>query len=138
MNPLAGITVGSEAEATTVVTMDLTVRHFHADMPAVYGTPFMIYLMEVAASKAIQPSLLPGWISVGVDVNIRHLAPTPVGRTVTARARVTKVTAKLIEFEVQADDGLNLIGKGTHTRAPVNLVRFEKALSSQPSQPAGQ
>lgn len=130
MNPCAAITVGAEGEATTVVTRELTVRHFHAEMPEVYGTPFMIYLMEVAASNSIQPQLPPGWMSVGVDVNIRHLAATPVGRTVTARAKVIKVTEKLIEFEVRAHDGKNLIGKGTHTRAPIELARFERALSS--------
>jgi len=126
------IAVGAEGEATTVVTPEVTVRHFHANMPEVYGTPFMIYLMEVAASNAIQPGLPAGWVSVGVDVNIRHLAATPVGRTVTARARVTKVTDRLIEFEVEAHDGKNLIGKGTHSRAPIDLVRFERALSNPP------
>jgi fluoroacetyl-CoA thioesterase len=129
MNPSAGITVGAEGEATTVVAREFTVRHFHANMPEVYGTPFMIYLMEVAASNAIQPALPAGWMSVGVDVNIRHLAATPVGRTVTARAKVTKVTEKLIEFEVQAHDGKNLIGKGTHSRAPIELARFERSLA---------
>ncbi|MEW5891329.1 MAG: thioesterase family protein [Pseudomonadota bacterium] len=133
MDPIAGVVVGAEGEATTVVAREMTVRHFHANMPEVYGTPFMIYLMEVAASNAVQPGLPVGWVSVGVDVNIRHLAPTPVGRTVTARARVTKVTDKLIEFEVQAHDGKNLIGKGTHSRAPINLARFEKALSDSSS-----
>jgi fluoroacetyl-CoA thioesterase len=129
VNPFDGITVGAEGEATTIVTPEVTVRHFHANMPAVYGTPFMIYLMEVAASNAIQPVLPPGWVSVGVDVNIRHLAATPVGQTVTARARVVKVGDKLIEFEVRAHDGKNLIGTGTHTRAPIELARFERALS---------
>ncbi len=129
MNPTEGIVPGAESEATTVVAREMTVRHFQEGMPEVFGTPFMIYLMEVAASQAIQPGLPPGWVSVGVDVNIRHLAPTPIGRTVTARARVTEVTGKLIVFEVQAHDGVNLIGKGTHSRAPIDLARFEKGLS---------
>ena len=80
MNAFAGIAVGAEGEETTTVTREVTVRHFQPDMPEVYGTPFMIYLMEVAASNAIKPNLPAGWVSVGVDVNIRHLAPTPVGR----------------------------------------------------------
>lgn len=130
MNPEVKITVGTVAEATTVVTKELTVRHFHADMPEVYGTPCMIYLMEVAASKAIQSCLPPGWVSVGFDINIRHLAPTPIGRIVTARAQVSKVTNKLIEFKVQAHDGNSLIGKGTHSRVPVFLENFEKSLLS--------
>ncbi|MBL0313462.1 MAG: thioesterase family protein [Holophagaceae bacterium] len=131
MNPVADVVVGAESEATVVVTREVTVRHFHEEMPEVYGTPFMIYLMEVAASQAIQPSLPPGWTSVGFEVNIRHLAATPVGRTVTARAKVVAVTGKLVTFEVQAHDGVNLIGTGTHSRAPIDLARFEKGLAGQ-------
>lgn len=133
MNSVHKITVGAEAEATAVVTKELTVRHFHANMPEVYGTPFMIHLMEVAAGNAVQPGLPAGWVTVGVDVNVRHLAPTPVGRTVTARARVTKVTDKLIEFEVRAHDGENLIGRGTHSRVLVQLEHFEASLSGRPA-----
>jgi predicted thioesterase len=91
----------------------------------------MIFLMEIAASNAIQASLPSGWVSVGVDVNIRHLAATPVGDTVTARATVTSVTEKLVAFDVQAHDGTNLIGRGTHTRAPIELARFERALAAR-------
>lgn len=128
MNPSANITVGAAGEATVVVSPELTVGHLLAGMPAVYGTPFMIFLMESAAGNAIQPSLPAGWVSVGVDVNIRHLAPTPVGRTVTARATVTSVTEKLIHFDVIAHDGATVIGKGTHSRAPIDLARFERSL----------
>lgn len=131
MDPVVNVIVGAESEATAIVTREITVRHFHEGMPEVYGTPFMIYLMEVAASQAIQPCLPPGWASVGFEVHIRHLAATPVGRTVTAHARVTAVTRKLISFDVQAHDGVNLIGTGTHTRAPIDLARFERGLSSQ-------
>lgn len=121
--------IGQEAEASTEVTPELTVRHFHAEMPAVYGTPFMIYLMELASSNAVQPHLPAGWASVGVEVNVRHLAPTPVGRMVTARARVVGVNEQRIEFEVQAHDGVRLIGTGMHVRSPIDLARFEKRLA---------
>ena len=129
MNATERIVVGATGEATTVVSPEITVRHFHAAMPAVYGTPFMIYLMEVAASRAVADALPAGWVSVGVDVNIRHLAATPVGRTVVARAKVVAVTERLITFEVEAHDGVNAIGRGTHTRAPVDLKRFEASLA---------
>jgi predicted thioesterase len=86
----------------------------------------MIYLMEVAAADAIQPFLPGGWVSVGVEVNIRHLAATPVGLTVTATARVTGVSEGTITFAVETHDGVERIGEGTHGRAPVELARFEK------------
>ena len=126
------IAVGSTGEAIVVVTRELTVGHLIPGMPAVYGTPFMIFLIESAAGNAIQASLPAGWVSVGVDVNIRHLAATPVGRTVTARATVTSVTGKLVTFDVEAHDGVKLIGTGTHTRAPVELARFMRSLSAPP------
>jgi predicted thioesterase len=129
MSFLERIRVGAAGEATTIVTPELTVRHLHASMPAVYGTPFMIYLMEVAASHAVHCALPPGWVTVGVDVNVRHLAATPIGRTVTAKATVTAVAERLISFAVEAHDGVNLIGKGSHTRAPVELKRFEAGLA---------
>ena len=128
MNPVQRISIGAKGEATTVVAPEITVRHFHPAMPEVYGTPFMIYLMEVAASNAVHRSLPGGWVTVGVDVNIRHMAATPVGRTVVATAKVTAVSEHLITFDVEAHDGVNTIGKGTHTRAPVELKRFEAVL----------
>ena len=85
----------------------------------------MIYLMEVAAADAIQPHLPDGWVSVGVAVSIRHLAATPVGLTVTATARVTRVSDGTIAFAVEAHDGVESIGDGTHVRAAVELARFE-------------
>ncbi|REK19082.1 MAG: thioesterase [Planctomycetota bacterium] len=100
-------------------------------MPEVYGTPFMIYLMEVAASLAIQPLLPPGWVSVGAEVNVRHLAATPVGHTVTASARVTAVADRLVHFAVEAHDGDELVGSGTHVRAVVDLAKFERRIDNK-------
>lgn len=132
MNPTERIALGATGEATTVVTLEVTVKHFHPAMPAVYGTPFMIYLMEVAASNAVQGELPEGWVTVGVEVSVRHLAATPVGRTVVATARVTAVTERIVTFEVEAHDGVNVIGRGTHARAPVELQRFEAAVNADP------
>jgi predicted thioesterase len=119
---------GARGEASTVVTREVTVAHFHPEMPEVYGTPFMIYLMEVAASNAVQSAMPDGWVTVGVEVSVRHLAATPVGRTVTARAEVTSVSERAITFAVEADDGVNVIGQGTHVRAPIDLARFKASL----------
>jgi len=128
MSQALAVAIGSEGEASVAVTPELTVGHAIPFMPMVYSTPAMIFLMETAAGNAIQASLPAGWVSVGVDVNIRHLAATPVGRRVTARAMVTAVSEKLVTFDVEAHDGTRIIGKGTHTRAPVELARFERSL----------
>ena len=124
--PLANIKPGMTGQKQVVVTKDLTVGGHVEGMPFVYGTPMMILLMELAAGSAIAPHLPEGWVSVGSEVNIRHLAPTPVGRTVTATARVLETTRRSILFSVEAHDGDRLIGDGTHRRGAVNLAEFAK------------
>ena len=124
--PLAKIQPGMTGQKQVVVTKDLTVGGHVEGMPFVYGTPMMIMAMEIASGSAISPHLPAGWVSVGSEVNIRHLAPTPVGHTVTATARVIETTRRSVLFSVEAHDGERLIGDGTHRRGVVNLVEFAK------------
>lgn len=131
MNPVESLHAGLVGTETVVVRAELTVRHHIASMPAVYGTPMMIYLMEVAAANAIHPLLPAGWVSVGAEVNIRHLAATPIGRTVTATGTVTAVEGRIVRFKVEAHDGVRLIGEGTHTRGVIDLAKFEARLLSE-------
>src|SRR5215470_15612181 len=126
MNPLERLSVGMTAEKKVVVTPEMTVGHVVPGMPAVYGTPTMILHMEMAAGLAIQPFLPQGYVTVGTAVNIRHLAATPVGRTVRAIARVARIEEKSVLFEVEAWDGDRKIGDGTHRRGVVNVAEFEK------------
>jgi len=126
MNPLEQVTAGMTAEKLVTVTPEMTVGHVVPGMPEVYGTPMMILHMEMAAGSAVQPFLPKGHVSVGMMVNIRHLAATPVGRTVRAIARVAAVEARSILFEVEAWDGDRKIGDGTHRRGVVDVAEFEK------------
>ena len=128
MHSIMKIPVGSTATQSVIVSRELTVAHFHSHMPEVYGTPMMIYLMEVAAAAAIDDYLPEGWVSVGSAVNVQHLSPTPIGLTVTATATVLSVSDKSIHLAVEADDGIEKIGEGTHDRVPVKLERLEKRI----------
>jgi predicted thioesterase len=125
------IPLGATASESVVVTRELTVAHFAAHMPEVYGTPLMIYLMEVASARSIAPFLPPGWVSVGTEVDVKHLAATPVGLTVTATAEVTGVDGRLVAFAVRAHDGVELIGQGRHVRALVETARFMERVTSK-------
>lgn len=131
MELTANIPIGTSASKSVVVTREMTVAHFHSNMPEVYGTPMMIYLMEVAADAAIEKYLPPGWASVGAAISVKHLAATPVGFTVTARAEVVAVNDKLVTFTVEAHDGAEKIGEGTHTRGVINLERFQARFKSK-------
>ena len=67
-----------------------------------------------------------GYVSVGMEVNVRHLAATPVGRTVRVTSRVRQIDAKSVLFDVEAWDGSRKIGDGTHRRGVINIAAFEK------------
>jgi len=123
MGVLDNVAIGMTAETTTTVSPEMTVGHFVADMPQVYATAMMILHMEMASGAAIASHLPEGFVSVGMDVKVRHLAATPVGRTVRAIARVLEIDRK---FEVEAWDGNRKIGDGTHRRGIVNVAEFEK------------
>ncbi len=126
MNPLEKITVGMTGAQETVVTRELTVGHFVPGMPYVYATPMMILLMETTSASSIRPHLPEGWVSVGTEVNIRHLAATPVGRTVRAASKVISLGPASVEFAVEVHDGTRKIGEGTHRRGLVETALFEK------------
>jgi fluoroacetyl-CoA thioesterase len=102
-----------------------------AALPKVFATPMMITAMENAALNAVRSYLDPGESAVGTIVNIRHLAPTPVGHQVTAEAVVTKVDGRRIEFNVTARDEIEEIGKGTHERMVVDMARLDRRLEAK-------
>ena len=80
----------------------------------------------------MKPYLDPNESAVGTRVDVRHLAATPAGRTVIGEAEVTRVDGRRIEFTVQARDGGELIGLGTHERVIIDLARFSERLRSKP------
>jgi fluoroacetyl-CoA thioesterase len=134
MRPAANIPVGTKATKIIEVGREMTVAAHVEDMPEVYGTPIMIYHMEVTADEAITPFLPEGWVTVGVLVNVTHLAATPVGAKVTVRAEVVAVSDHTVTFAVEAHDGFEKIGEGTHVRAPVEMDRFMKKVNAKAGQ----
>jgi fluoroacetyl-CoA thioesterase len=122
---------GMSAERALVVPADHTVGHFVPGMPMVYSTPMMILEMELTSVDAIKGHLAPGWITVGIEVDIRHLAASSVGAAVRTLARVTAVERRVIRFEVEAFDGGRKIGEGRHARGLVNVAAFNKRLEAE-------
>jgi len=115
---------GLVGEATLVVATTHTARHLGSGGVEVLATPIMIALMEDAARTLVDSKLDPGQISVGVNLNVTHLAATPLGMRVTAKAKLLAVEGRKLTFEVEAHDEREKIGEGTHTRAIINLQRF--------------
>jgi fluoroacetyl-CoA thioesterase len=117
--------------ALTVAPQHLANQFKDAALPPVLATPVMIMMMENAALNAIKPYLDAGESAVGTHVDVRHFAATPVGRHVTAAARVTRAAGRHVEFDVRAMDGNQEIGKGSHARAVIEMATFLKRLAAE-------
>jgi fluoroacetyl-CoA thioesterase len=99
--------------------------------PEVLATACMVREMERAAAKLMRPLLGPGQLSVGVKVDVHHVAPTPVGGLVVTRARLAGREGRLYWFEVWAEDGGGTIGKGRHARAVIDEARLLAAAETR-------
>jgi predicted thioesterase len=124
MVDLSAIRIGLTGTAEFVVTAEHTAPRVGSGRVAVLATPVMINLIEAAALTAIEHLLPTGHQSLGIHLDVRHFAATPVGLTVTATAEVTAVEGRTITFRVEARDEREPIGGGTHQRVIVNVERF--------------
>lgn len=93
--------------------------------PAVFSTPSLLAQMERAAAKVLRPILEPGQLSVGARIELEHVAPTPMGKSVTAHATFLEKEGPLYLFEVWAEDAAGVIGRGRHARAVVPKAAVE-------------
>ncbi|MCU0507002.1 MAG: thioesterase family protein [Anaerolineae bacterium] len=122
---------GLVGEANIVVSNEVTARHLGSGAVAVFATPEMVRLMERAAVNGLAPYLAAGQQSVGTMVHVKHLAATPLGATVTAKAELLSVDGRRLLFKVSAHDGTDLIGEGTHERALIDLAKFEQRVAAK-------
>jgi fluoroacetyl-CoA thioesterase len=125
---MQSIPIGATGTFSLVVLPEhLASRFKDVTLPPVLATPVMIMVMENAALNAIKPYLDTGESVLGTRVDVRHLAPTPVGQRVTGEAIVTKVDGRRIEFSIRATNGNDEIGVGTHERVVLQLSKlFER------------
>jgi fluoroacetyl-CoA thioesterase len=123
-----GFGPGLSEEVTITTTPEMGITHLGPDVPSMYSTPSMISLIEGACVRLITRYVDPGEQSVGFHVDVRHLAPTPIGKQVTATVRLRQVNGRrmLFDAEVVNEDGVK-IGEGTHERALVDIKRFAAA-----------
>ena len=119
------LTPGLYAELEITVTPDKTADAMGNRGVHVFATPWVITLLENVSSKVLAPHLPPGGGSVGTMVEMRHLAATPVGMTVRARATILEVDGRRVLFHVEASDAVEKIAEGRHERFIIgNMERF--------------
>lgn len=115
---------GIKGEATIRVTEENTAVAYGSGGVNVFATPAMIGLMEKAALSSVDPLLENGQTTVGMKVDVEHLAATPIGMAVTARSELLEVEGRRLVFNVEAHDGVDLVGRGTHVRFIVAEEKF--------------
>jgi fluoroacetyl-CoA thioesterase len=126
---------GLEGELRFVVPVGKTVPHLYpespgfAAMPEVLATGFMVGLVEWACIDLIAPHLDEGEMSLGVHVDLSHVAATPPGLEVTVRVRLDEVDGRRLAFSAQADDGVDGICAGRHRRFVVDRARFDAGVA---------
>lgn len=109
---------------TITVTEEQTAKALGSGELSVFGTPFMIALMENTALKSVQPHLSEGQGTVGTLLNVKHVAATPVGMEVKCETKLIEIDRKRLVFEVKAFDACGLIGEGLHERFIIDNDRF--------------
>src|SRR5579859_6949299 len=132
---LPAIQPGLSGEAGLLVAEEHTAPRVGSGKIHVLATPVMINVIEAAALAAIEHLLPPGHQSLGTVLNVRHIAATPVGMRVTARAEVTAVSGRTVTFRVEARDEKDLIGDGTHERVVVNVEKVDQRVQRKINPP---
>jgi enoyl-CoA hydratase len=134
-----GLTIGQRAQLSWNVGAEHSIQigaDLAGDGAVVFATPAMISLMEYTALEALRPYLDDGEASVGVQLNVEHLAATPIAATVRAEAQVTAVDGRRVDFQVAAYDEAEQIGRGTHRRAVIAVDRFMARLADKTKNPS--
>jgi fluoroacetyl-CoA thioesterase len=133
----SSLQAGARTQFSFRVPATKTAPHLYAEarefqlMPTVFATGFMVGLMEWTCLRIIEPHLEPGEGSLGVHINVSHVAATVPGQTVTVDAECTKVAGRRVFFHVKAHDGIDLIGEGEHQRVIVDWEKFEQRVNDK-------
>lgn len=118
------ISPGMARQETFLVEEQHTAYHIGSGDEKVLGTPWMISFMERVSNRLVAAQLPAGQISVGVHVDVRHLAATPMNVEIRVRAEVLEVVKSRVKLSIEAWDSQDKIGEGTHLRAVVDKERF--------------
>ena len=116
--------LGIKGSAKVQVVFENTAAAVGSGAMEVFSTPSMIALMEKAALESVMPHLDEGQTTVGVRLEVSHLAATPMGMTVRAESELVAVEKRMLHFKVAAYAGDELVGEGTHIRCVVDAQRF--------------
>ena len=122
---MAGLKAGLTHEMTIEATPDMAASRFVKGTPEVFATAAMVALIEQTCKDLVQPYLEEGQTTVGTHINASHIAATPIGMKVTAKAKLEEVDGRRLEFSVEVFDEVEKISDARHTRFIIDTARFE-------------
>ena len=128
---LSMLRMGLTGFADLVVGQEHTAPRVGSGRVAVLATPIMINVIEAAALATIEDLLPAGFQSLGIHLDVRHFAATPVGMTVRATAELIAIEGRTLTFRIEARDAREAIGDGTHQRVIVNVARFDERVQKK-------
>ena len=106
-------------------------RKFYPELPDAFATPFLVGLMEGVSADLMAKHLQPGEQSVGIGIQLKHTAPTPLGMEVRVVTQLVEVDGKKLTFKLEAFDEKEKIGEAHHERFIINAEKFSKKLASK-------
>lgn len=116
---------GIKGTGSVEVVRENTAAAVGSGMLEVFATPMMIALMEKTACESVAPYLEEGSGTVGTELNVKHVAATPIGMQVTCETELVEVDGRRLVFHVKESDEAGLIGEGTHERFIINNEKFQ-------------
>lgn len=128
---MSAVQPGLKGQCTIVVGPEHTAPHVGSGVVPVLATPVMINMFEAAALAAVEDVLPEGYQSVGITLDVRHFAATPVGMEVFAAAELVSVEGRTLRFRVEARDAHEPIGDGFHERVLIKLGRFDQRMADK-------
>jgi fluoroacetyl-CoA thioesterase len=141
--PADSLRPGLRHQFTYQVPADKTVPNLYPEapdfraMPEVFATGFMVGLIEWTCIQLVNQHLdWPAEMTLGIHVDLSHEAATPPGLEITTTVELTKVDGRLLEFTVEAHDGVDTISRGTHRRAVVDAAKFSARAAAKAARPS--
>ncbi len=122
---------GLKKTITKTVELKDTAKAFASGLAEVFATPSMIALMENAAYSAVQDGLEPGQSTVGISIDAKHTAATPVGMKVSATATLVEIDRKRLVFDIEAFDEKEKIGYARHERFIIDEEKFMSKVAAK-------
>lgn len=123
--------VGTVGEFHFVVEQQYVIDFASEGMPAVLSTPKLIGLIERTAREALVPFLEADERTVGTEIDLRHVAPTPEGQKVTITVRVVHAVDRAITFQVEVKDEQEVVARGLHKRAIIRIPSFARRVEGK-------